>query len=250
MKKPLLFTTSWDDGHPLDSRLAEILARHGCKGTFYVPCRNRDGRPVVSVSELCGIASSYEIGGHTLDHCFLDGVDPAEARRQIVDGKSTLEDRIGAATRGFAYPGGKHNRFLQGIVRDAGYAYGRTIECYCLAPHADPYVMPTTLQVYRHGMVALLKNYLKRGHLMSRAPVLLAALDRGDLLATLLHVLDLAITKGGVLHLWGHSWELESRGLWGTLDAFLAEVAGRIPQSDRVTNFEAFGRAGVAPGAA
>lgn len=33
-------TSSWDDGHPLDLRVADLLARCGVKGTCYVPVRN------------------------------------------------------------------------------------------------------------------------------------------------------------------------------------------------------------------
>lgn len=29
METQALFTTSWDDGHPLDARVAELLSRHG-----------------------------------------------------------------------------------------------------------------------------------------------------------------------------------------------------------------------------
>ena len=175
--------------------------------------------------------------------------DRAEARRQVRDGKSALEDRIGTRLRGFAYPGGRHNRFTQDLVRDAGFDYGRTVECFCLSPHPDPYVMPTTMQFYRHGVVSSLKNYLKRGHWIARAPVMLAALDGGDLLARLRHVLTLALRRGGVLHVWGHSWNIESLGLWRVLDDFLGEVAGRIPPSERVTNFAVIRRARASAGA-
>ena len=32
-----IVTTSWDDGHPLDVRLAELLSSYGVPGTFYLP---------------------------------------------------------------------------------------------------------------------------------------------------------------------------------------------------------------------
>ena len=37
MKPSTCITTSWDDGHPLDLRVAELLAKYGLQGTFYVP---------------------------------------------------------------------------------------------------------------------------------------------------------------------------------------------------------------------
>ena len=32
----MLFTTSWDDGHPSDLHVADLLERYGMKGTFYL----------------------------------------------------------------------------------------------------------------------------------------------------------------------------------------------------------------------
>ena len=32
--------------------------------------------------------------------------------------------------------------------------------------------------------------------------------------------------RGGVIHLWGHSWELENEGLWDLLDETLSIIAG------------------------
>ena len=42
--KQTYITTSWDDGHPLDLRVAELLTKYGLHGTFYIPkaARERD----------------------------------------------------------------------------------------------------------------------------------------------------------------------------------------------------------------
>ncbi len=37
MKPATFITTSWDDGHPLDFRVAELLSKYGLRGTFYIP---------------------------------------------------------------------------------------------------------------------------------------------------------------------------------------------------------------------
>ena len=52
MNRKLVVTTSWDDGYPADLRVAELLAKHGVAGTFYVPNRNLEGRPVLSEQEI------------------------------------------------------------------------------------------------------------------------------------------------------------------------------------------------------
>jgi len=47
-------TTSWDDGHELDLRLASELAAHGMAGTFYVaPDAARYRRPSALVPAPC-----------------------------------------------------------------------------------------------------------------------------------------------------------------------------------------------------
>jgi peptidoglycan/xylan/chitin deacetylase (PgdA/CDA1 family) len=63
-----IFTTSWDDGHPLDARMAELLSLHEFQGTFYVPVSNREGLPVLGPEDLRRLGQGFEIGSHTIDH--------------------------------------------------------------------------------------------------------------------------------------------------------------------------------------
>jgi hypothetical protein len=89
--------------------------------------------------------------------------------------------------------------------------------------------MPTTVQVFPHGLGAYARNALRRW-----APA--------NLLRYLLHrrgtgwtglagsLLGRAVRKGGVFHLWGHSWEIEATGQWKALGEVLAILGagGRI----------------------
>ena len=236
----LKFTTSWDDGHPLDLKTAELLAKHGCKGTFYVPCT---ADPALLPSDLRTLAQRFEIGGHTLDHLRLPNLPEKEKRRQIVDGKSALEDKLGTTIHGFAYPGGKHDASCRSIVRDAGFTYARTVESFALSLRADPFLMPTTLQMYPHSVSAHFRNFAKRGDWLKRLPAFLIALSARDLASLLARLLDLADESAGLLHLWGHSLDIEMLGLWSTLDEFLAHVAERVPLENRVDNLSASIRA-------
>ncbi|GAB7548894.1 hypothetical protein CS8_085910 [Cupriavidus sp. 8B] len=45
---------------------------------------------------------------------------------------------------------------------------------------------------------------------------------------------------GGIFHLWGHSWELDSFGGWQVLEDFLRFGADYFPKENRVTNSELF----------
>lgn len=244
----VFFTSSWDDGHPLDLRVAELLSKHGFTGTFYVPGRNPgghctpDGLPVLSAAELNTLGSEFEIGSHTLDHQFLDEVSEPEAKRQIDEGKKELESQLGRAITGFCYPGGRYSEVHSRLVREAGFRYARTIENLQAGFPSDPYSMSTTIQFYPHRPQSYLKNYVKFGHWGERSSLLIRALRYSDLRRRMEALLDRVCAAGGVFHLWGHSWEIDVFKGWGDLDSFLRAAADRIPNANRLSNCALFDR--------
>jgi peptidoglycan/xylan/chitin deacetylase (PgdA/CDA1 family) len=246
----LRFTTSWDDGHPLDLRLAEMLAAHGFTGTFYVPRGNCEGRPVMTAAELRTLGAGFEIGGHTLDHVRLTGLPACERDRQLRDGKRRVEDELGRAITGFCYPGGAHDRSVRQAVGSAGFGYARTVTNLSLDPPRDRFRISTTLQLYPHSWLTYVTNFARRGAWRARALPLTTCLGSelrtgpGTVLDHCLEaVLRLAAQRGGVFHLWGHSWEIEARGLWGALDRLLRIAGGLIAREDRLTNAGVLGAA-------
>jgi len=77
------------------------------------------------------------IGAHTLTHPILAALDPAEARREIVESKALIEERIGAPIRHFAYPVGDSSAAGPrefALAREAGYATGVTTRPGMLFP--------------------------------------------------------------------------------------------------------------------
>ena len=120
---PFLLTTSWDDGHPLDLRIAELLTKYGLRGTFYVPLYN--SRPTMSPAQIRELAGSFEIGAHTITHPILARLDPSAAREEIMGSKRVLEQTLGHPVRWFAYPNGRpeadYTREHVHMVREAGY---------------------------------------------------------------------------------------------------------------------------------
>lgn len=230
------FTTSWDDGHPLDLRLADLLNRYGFPGTFYVPLTNREGLPVLSASGLRQLDALGELGSHTLDHCYLTTVSSDAARQQIHDGRVALEDAVGHRIAGFCYPGGKFRREHVVMVESEGFAYARTTRNMEFEQDADPFLSPTTLQFWPHSRKVYLTNWVKHGHWLRRMPFAVQAIARPDFLPLLKSSLLHAKATGGTFHLWGHSWELDKFGGWELLEEFLAFAASHVEMSERVTN--------------
>jgi hypothetical protein len=228
-------TTSWDDGHPLDLRLAEVLAAAGVAGTFYVPL-SYPPMPRLSAEELRKLsAMGFEIGSHTMTHALLSDVPEADARRELVDSKHALEDIIGAQVSALCYPCGKFNRRAMRLVREAGYTLGRTTVPYRTSLAFDPMAMPVSYQLKRHGKFIHARHAIRTcdfagltewmfRHGCASEPVALAASCFARARAT-----------SGVYHLWGHSWEVEQFRLWPALEAILALVA-KQPDVRYVTN--------------
>jgi peptidoglycan-N-acetylglucosamine deacetylase len=232
----VLVTTSWDDGHELDTRLAAELRRCGFTGTFYVAprCREIPAPRRLGARAVREIAQEFEIGSHTLSHPHLTRVPLDTATREIRDGNALLEQIIGRAVTAFCYPYGAYRAEHVTVVRDAGFQVARTIARFHTDPPADPLRMATTTHAARYRADAMKL-------LGSRAAPRISIRDwRGwDTLAA--RMFDRARDSRGVFHLWGHSWELERHGDWQRLRNLLGYIASH-DDVDFVTNGELAGR--------
>jgi peptidoglycan/xylan/chitin deacetylase (PgdA/CDA1 family) len=226
----MILLTSWDDGHPSDLRIADLLRKHGLEGTFFVPKRNIEGRSVMNESELRSLDRDFELGGHTLDHIYLNQLNPDESYRQIFDGKNWLEGVVGHRISGFCYPGGKRNRRIAMQVNQAGFQYARTIENFRIDSKFDKMAVPTSLQFFEHKSITLWRNLVRFGAYRKRALAALCCVGSHDFATRLDNLIQLVERSGGVLHIWGHSWEIDEYNLWRQLDEFLG-VLGRVAAS-------------------
>lgn len=225
---PLLVTTSWDDGHPADLRLADLLAKHEASGTFYIPNMNAEGRPVMQRTEIRRLGEHQfrhvEIGGHTRDHVSLTQLAPDAAAQQLISNKQWLEDLLGREVIGFAYVRGHHNRTVRRLVRNAGFRYARTVTNLSDAAGPDCYQIPTTMQFFPHSDNTYIRNYLSGGHSLRRLALLRAVLGKRGLQDRLYRAAELCLRRGGCFHIWGHPWELNEYDLWDELDRLLAHL--------------------------
>jgi peptidoglycan/xylan/chitin deacetylase (PgdA/CDA1 family) len=237
----MIFVTSWDDGHPLDARLADLLDRFGLKATFFVPIHNLEGRPVLSTQSLCRLDGRFEIGGHTLDHAPLTELSQTECVHQIVQGKVALEQQLGHAIAGFCYPRGKWNERVRETVKRAGFTYARTIENFRLDCGKDRFSMPTLMQIFPHDKQVLLRNYIRYGHYIARFKALTIVLQNNSWMDILIKFLDADLDESSVLHIWGHSWEIEEQELWTKLEELFSIIASRHPRLCTISELVADG---------
>ncbi|WP_327066257.1 polysaccharide deacetylase family protein [Kitasatospora sp. NBC_01302] len=225
-------TTSWDDGHTLDPRLAALLERYRLPGTFYIAPRNREFTPAqrLSAAGIGELAERFEIGGHTLTHQRLPQLTDAAAAEEIRGGRAELEDIIGEPVTSFCYPRGEYTPGQVKLVEQAGFTLARTVRRSSLRP-GPALELDTTVNAYAHRVDAPLALRLAGGRPWRAARLFLA----WDELAV--HWFDRCLREGGVFHLWGHSWEVDARGDWARLERVLAHIADR-PQVAYRTNRE------------
>lgn len=226
----MVVTTSWDDGHAQDLPLAELLEASAVRGTFYIAPRSVEIDPAqrLTKQQIRSLGSRFEIGAHTLTHQRLTSLDAHGAEREIIDGKDELEGIIGSPVRSFCYPGGEYDRPHVEMVAAAGFVVARTVERFVTVLPPDLLQLGTTVHAYRH----LVDLPMRRRSLRSLR-LALACWQNWDDLAIALF--DRTRNRGGVFHLWGHSWEVMERGDWPRLERVLAHIGGR-PDVSYATN--------------
>jgi peptidoglycan/xylan/chitin deacetylase (PgdA/CDA1 family) len=146
---------TFDDGYRCNyEEAAPILADAGVPATFFVVTelmgtdhvaqwdKHLSGRihwmDWRQVRELA--ARGFEIASHTLTHLDLGRIRGAEARREIFDSRTRLEQELGQEVRHFAYPfGGRENLLPENreLVMEAGYRSCSSAIGGFVAPSSD-----------------------------------------------------------------------------------------------------------------
>lgn len=212
-------TLSYDDGVEQDSRLVEILNRHGLKATFNLNSGIQEessswvnGKTMIrrmNRHELPDLYAGHEIAVHGLTHPFLQDLPRESIIREIMEDRKNLESWFGYPVTGMAYPYGTYDRRVIEILQMCGIAYARTVnehrtfrlpeqfmEWHPTCHHNDPQLMEKT----------------------------------GQFLANTRENLDL-------FYVWGHSYEFDVDDNWTVIEAF-AEMVGQRSDIWYATNIQ------------
>ena len=221
-------TTSWDDEDRSGLRVADMLNRHGLRGTFYVPTGRLGNDPFFNPADLRTLsASGFEIGAHTVSHAILTEIGPEELKHEVGDCKVVLHQILGAEVTMFCYPKGRFNAEVMSAVEHAGYRGARGTQMLDSTTAFDRFAMPTTVQAYPHRRSNYLRNLIRLGAfgaLFESVPDLIGFdgwLELGK------KRFDRVMRHGGIWHLYGHPWEIEKLGLWEQLGEMLQYVSNR-----------------------
>jgi hypothetical protein len=216
-------------------RLAELLAAHGLRGTFYVPITNPDFA-VLKPAEITTLQQlDMEIGAHTYSHTVLPLLDSATMSHELLSSKARLEDIVAGPITSFCYPQGKFDARTRQQTIEAGYQLARTTLSFRLEHNFDPFLMPTSFQFVPHPPANHVRHAIKEGNLKGLMQWITSFGARSNLIELLDVMFQYILRQGGILHLWGHSWEIEQEQLWEVLDTALGQI-GHHPDVLYLTN--------------
>lgn len=227
-----IVTTSWDDGDSLDLRVAELLAARKLPGTFYIPVKGhvKAGHRYqrMGSAEMLELNSQgFEIGGHGVSHPNLAACDEKQLAIEVESCKKHLEDDLGKSIQMFAYPRGRHNDKVIASLKKAGYTGARTTAMLANKLKFDPYRMPTSVHVFQHTRFEYLRNLARVWDVRRTWLYATHLRSANNWLEFAKLIFDSVLAGGGLWHLYGHSWEIEELGLWGSLMEVLDYISNR-----------------------
>ncbi len=234
----LKVTTSWDDGDVLDERIADLMEKYALKGTFYIP-RDYWGKRL-DENQIKRLSTRHEIGAHTLSHSELTKIPMDQVRAELVGSKEWLEKVTGKTIRMFCYPRGRYNSDIRDAVQAVGYIGARTTKLFSLQS-GEPFEMETSMQVYvlplrrGAGIRRIFEPLQQRFFGLRSLGVPVLAMHSFE--SATKAAFDEALKRGGVFHLWGHSWEIEKQELWTQLEEVFRHIS-KSENCEYVTNGE------------
>ncbi|MCC7367694.1 MAG: polysaccharide deacetylase family protein [Chloroflexi bacterium] len=126
-KKSVILT--FDDGYD-DNYLYvfQLLKARQMVGTFFISTDFVERPGYLTWDQITEMNDAgMEIAAHSTNHADFTVIGPNELRRQLVEPKRILEERIGQPVRFLAYPAGKYNAAVMAASRAAGYEAAVTV---------------------------------------------------------------------------------------------------------------------------
>jgi peptidoglycan/xylan/chitin deacetylase (PgdA/CDA1 family) len=134
---------TFDDGSETDLiGAAPLLKESGFNATFYVIVGWLERPGYLSETQVRELSKSgFEIGCHSMSHCYLTGLSDSELNIQISEAKARLEQIIGMQVDHLSCPGGFWNRRVACAAKLAGYKSTATSRTGVNTRRTDPYCL-------------------------------------------------------------------------------------------------------------
>jgi peptidoglycan/xylan/chitin deacetylase (PgdA/CDA1 family) len=182
---------TFDDGFKSTAEVvAPMMVERGMRATVFCVAGHLGGlnewpsqragaprRPLVDLQDLRDLAAAgFEIGSHGMEHAPLAVVADEQARRELVDSRSLLEQTIGVPVHSFAYPYGSRPRPAARALIEHTYTTACDTRVAVVDPGADLFALPRVDAHYlrrpavlQRAVAGSLGHYLRARRLGSRA---------------------------------------------------------------------------------
>jgi peptidoglycan/xylan/chitin deacetylase (PgdA/CDA1 family) len=160
-ERPVVLT--FDDGYEdFYSQGLPLLKQNDFTGTIFMTTGwiGKEGgeKRMLNWRELAEVEQAgIEIGAHTVKHPQLDQLPEKLIREELYASKSLLEDHLGQAVPGLAYPFGYSNPKVRQVARELGYVYGYAVGNALTTSAAGEFTLPrltvrraTTMNEFRN----------------------------------------------------------------------------------------------------
>lgn len=159
--KQTIVSLTFDDGNADNFSIADSLKANGISATFYIPSGLIGHDGFMTWEQLRTLQDDgNEIGGHTLDHQKIQGLDTASLKHQICDDRMNLINH-GFDPISFAYPFGNYDEHAVQMVQYCGYLSARTIkDGPQLSLYSNPYVLKALPYIVDDTDLSKMKRYV------------------------------------------------------------------------------------------
>jgi len=196
---------SFDDNHTLNMKLANLLEKYGYRATFFINIQPLWGHKGMNPADVIKLHSrGHEIAAHTVTHTPLILQHKVNRIFEFSAGKERLRQLLRTDVLGFSYPKGQFTEEIKEETKAAGYVYARATGEGNIDPDTDRFAVVPTVQIYNDSyrrMLRIRRNILEGDNFSYT----------GDWKRSCKKYIK---QNRGLIHIWGHSWEIEKQGQW------------------------------------
>lgn len=178
-QRPVVLT--FDDGYrDFYTHGLPVIKRNGFTATLFMTTGGMGDvsidKPMLDWSQLAEVKQAgIEIGAHTVTHPKLDILPEKDLRAELSVSKNQLEEHLGLAIPGLAYPFGYSNARVRAVARELGYTYAYSVNNALTTGAATRFTFPrltvqrsTTLDDFRKMVNGEDTAEIRRERMISR----------------------------------------------------------------------------------
>lgn len=151
---------TFDDGYRDILQVTDFLNSMNITPTLFVLSNGRNAvreeldtnKAFLTNKEILQLAASgWEIGCHTATHPNMYLLSPGQLRKETIESKTNLENKLGSKIQYFAYPCGQYNLNVVDHVQKAGFKLAVTMDDHPINSDTNPLLIPRVGIVRNHS---------------------------------------------------------------------------------------------------